>query len=224
MLVHFKSAYYVATFYAGKQSSWTFCLIKENQVLGICHSAAFYFTRLFDSLNFSWWPYVGQWYRPYSKIPTLRILLMSMLYLWCCILCFVVILLIMGIKMRNFCPSCMIMAHRVSIAVCWSSGVMSRVRDKGWMIRDAKSVRSKLSARRSMVSKETLKYWNENGIFFLVNSQLILISPDFRYLLSLPLWCYFEFPGLWNTSSFTYSYIFKSNTCTGIGNFNQAYY
>lgn len=79
----------------------------------------------------------------------------------------------MGIKMVNFGPICITMAHRVSMAVLCSSGTESRVLTKGWMIREAKSVRSRVKVNLSTVSRAVLK--KENEIFIHVDNKINVI-------------------------------------------------
>lgn len=62
-----------------------------------------------------------------------------------------------GIKLEYCFPSWNTREHRVSMAVPRSSGHESSVLIMGWIIRDAKSVRSSDSLRRSRVSKAHLK-------------------------------------------------------------------
>lgn len=98
----------------------------------------------------------------HQSIPTFRILQSSMSYLGWTTLCLLITRFTMGIKMVNFWPSCRTNEQRVSMADPLSSGTESIVLAKGWMIREAKSVRSRESVSLSMVSKEILNTkWDE---------------------------------------------------------------
>lgn len=104
---------------------------------------------------------------------TLSIRAIRIKYLWWAILCFCITRWTMGIKMVNFGPICITMAHRVSMAVLCSSGTESRVLTKGWMIREAKSVRSRVKVNLSTVSRAVLK--KENEIFIHVDNKINVI-------------------------------------------------
>lgn len=88
---------------------------------------------------------------------TLRILAIRMKYRWWAILCFCITRWTIGMKIVNFGPICITMAHSVSMAAVCNSGTESKVLTRGWMIREANSVRSRVKVNLSTVSKAILK-------------------------------------------------------------------
>lgn len=96
----------------------------------------------------------------YALGPTFVILARITSNFWWLILCLATVLLTIGTKSKNFCPSWSIMEHIVSIVVGINSGVESMVRTKEWTRREAKSVISKSSVNTSTVSKAILKQNN----------------------------------------------------------------
>ena len=93
-----------------------------------------------------------------------------------------------GIKLEYCFPSWNTREHRVSMAVLRNSGHVSRVLIMGWIIRDAKSVRSSDSLRRSRVSKAHLKL--QQGAAILTTYCVTKITTDW-------------YGGIWPTRSRT---------------------
>lgn len=87
----------------------------------------------------------------------MRIRAIRMKYRWWAILCFCITRWTIGMKMVNFGPICITMAHSVSMADVCNSGTESKVLTRGWMIREANSVRSRVKVNLSTVSKAILK-------------------------------------------------------------------
>ena len=91
-------------------------------------------------------------------VQTFKILLTKVVYFWWEIFWRVITLVTMGMKMENFWPSCVTNEQRTSMLVYWSSGTESMVLTNGWIILEAKSVKSKVSENLSIVSNAALKY------------------------------------------------------------------
>ena len=91
-------------------------------------------------------------------VQTFKILLTKVVYFWWEIFWRVITLVTIGMKMENFWPSCMTNEQRTSMLVYWSSGTESMVLTNGWIILEAKSVKSKVSENLSIVSNAALKY------------------------------------------------------------------